>query len=81
VEWLDWSNPWHMRGESLEAYPGIAILERGYINVAIDPGGGGNPYFIPTDEGEDPPLFRCTMMSAMRQTRLCSTGVNWWQVR
>jgi hypothetical protein len=58
VEWLDWSSPHDIRGESVEVYPGIAILERGYINVATDPTGGGNPYFIPTDQGDDPPLFQ-----------------------
>ncbi len=58
IEWLQWSDPANIRSESLECYPGVAILERGYINVASDMTGGGNPYFIPADQGHDPPLFQ-----------------------
>jgi len=58
VSWMEWSNAQHMRAECLEAYPGIAILQRGYVSVALDLDGGGDPYFIPTDQGEDPPLYQ-----------------------
>lgn len=58
VEWVIWANPSDLRSESLEAYPGLAILERGYINVALDATGGGDPYFIPTDQGDNPPLYQ-----------------------
>ena len=58
IEWLKWSDSHNIRVESLESYPGIAILKRGYINVALDTTGGGDPYFIPTDQGDDPPLFQ-----------------------
>ncbi len=53
-----WSTPEQSRSESLEAYPGLAILERGYINVALCAHGSGNPYFIPTDIGDDPPIYQ-----------------------
>ena len=58
VWWMLWSTPEHLRGESLEAYPGLAILERGYINVALCAHGSGDPYFIPTDKGENPPIYQ-----------------------
>jgi hypothetical protein len=57
VAWMQWSDPKNIRSESLECYPGLAILERGWINVASDIG-GSDPYFIPTDRGDDPPVFQ-----------------------
>jgi hypothetical protein len=58
IEWMVWSDASNMRSESIECYPGLAILEHGYVNVASDPGGGGDPYFIAAGEGEDPPLYQ-----------------------
>ena len=34
---ITWSGIKGIRSESLECYPGIAILERGFINVGSDP--------------------------------------------
>lgn len=56
VLWVEVSNAHVILSESLEAYPGVAILPAGYVNF----GGGdgsGDPYFICTGEGEDPPLY------------------------
>ena len=58
TSWMIWSTPKQLRSESLEAYPGLAILERGYINVALCAHGSGDPYFIPTDKGDNPPLYQ-----------------------
>lgn len=58
VSTAGWSSPRHMRGEMFDAYPGEAIRPRGYINVALDENGGGDPYFIPTNRGDNPPLFQ-----------------------
>jgi hypothetical protein len=58
IDWLAWSDPDNIRSESLECYPGLAILEKGWINVASDSMGGGDPYFIPTDQGDDPPVYQ-----------------------
>jgi hypothetical protein len=44
--------------ESLEAYPGLGILPAGYLNFGKDAIGGGDPYFLPIHEGEDPPLYQ-----------------------
>jgi len=43
---LLWNGATGIRSESLECYPGLAILERGYFNCASDPTGGGDPYFV-----------------------------------
>lgn len=58
IAWMEWSDPDNIRSESLECYPGLAILETGWINVASDSMGGGDPYFIPTDRGDNPPVFQ-----------------------
>lgn len=58
MTWMTWSTPAQMRSESLEAYPGLAILQHGYLNVASCAHGSGDPYFIPTNAGDDPPLYR-----------------------
>jgi hypothetical protein len=58
IAWMMWSDANGIRSESLKCYPGMAILEKGWINVASDPMGGGDPYFIPTDKGDDPPVFQ-----------------------
>jgi hypothetical protein len=58
IQWMFLSNPANIRSASLECYPGIALLTRGYINLAGDSSGSGNPYFFPTAEGDDPPVYR-----------------------
>jgi hypothetical protein len=55
IEWADTND---IRSESLECYPGLAILERGFVNIGCDPYGSGDSYFIPTDRGDDPPVFQ-----------------------
>ena len=55
---IEWSDENGIRSESLECYPGLAILERGYVNVGSDPSGSGDPYFIPADQGDDPPVYQ-----------------------
>lgn len=57
IAWMVWSDPDNIRSESLECQPGLTILEKGWINVASD-AGGGDPYFIPTDQGDNPPVFQ-----------------------
>lgn len=57
AEWMIWSAPDDIRGEA-DSSVGAAILERGYINVALSAEGSGDAYFIPTDKGEDPPIYQ-----------------------
>jgi hypothetical protein len=46
-----------MKRESADALPGQAIRRSGYIPVAIDPTGSGNPYFVRFDSA-DPPILQ-----------------------
>lgn len=55
---LEFVCPESMENESIEAYPGCAILELGYICIAEDPTGGGDPYFISISEGDNPPVYQ-----------------------
>lgn len=55
---IEWCGVKGIRSESLDCLPGVAILERGYINVGSDPYGSGDSYFMPTDQGDDPPVFQ-----------------------
>lgn len=58
VAWMEWSDVAGIRSESIECYPGLAILEHGYVNVASDPEGSGDPYFIHASKNDDPPLYQ-----------------------
>ncbi len=57
AEWMIWSAPDDIRSEA-ESSVGSAILERGYINIALSAEASGDAYFIPTDKGEDPPIYQ-----------------------
>lgn len=58
IAWMEWADPDAIRSESLELFPGLAILAKGWINVAGDSMGGGDPYFMPTDKGDNPPVYQ-----------------------
>lgn len=58
LAWIEVSNSDGILWESLEGYPGLAIFPAGYVNFGGDAGGGGDPYFVPVHEGEDPPLYQ-----------------------
>ena len=44
--------------EMEECYPGLAIRDLGYTLFASDPTGSGDPYFIKTAEGDNPPVYK-----------------------
>lgn len=58
VCYLEVSSAKEILSETLEAFPGLTILSAGYVNFGCDAHGGGDPYFIPTNEGMDPPLYQ-----------------------
>jgi hypothetical protein len=58
VRWLELSDARDIRSESVECYPGFAILDRGFISIASCTHGSGDPYFISVDEGDDPPVYQ-----------------------
>jgi hypothetical protein len=57
IAYVEIYQPSHMIDESFEAYPGIPVLERGFVCLEGDPTGSGDPYFINFDS-ENPPLFQ-----------------------
>ena len=57
VLWLWWMDANSIRSEMLEAYPGIPLLQAAYLCVAGCSHGTGDQYFIPTTEGDNPPLY------------------------
>jgi hypothetical protein len=57
ILWLQWSDAEDMRGEMLEAYPGVAIVGSAYVSAAFDLS-GGDPYFFPGNVSGNPPLYR-----------------------
>ena len=55
---LLWNDARGIRSESFDCYPGLAILQRGYINCASDSTGGGDSYFLGPCAGGDPPVYQ-----------------------
>ena len=53
---MQWSNTEQIRSESVDCYLGLAILEKVFINIVLELDQGGDPYFIPTEKGDNPPL-------------------------
>ena len=51
------ANPEAMARESTEFTPGAEILPLGYVCIAADGDGTGDPYFISLDE-DDPPVYQ-----------------------
>jgi hypothetical protein len=58
VSWMEWSDAAGVFSESLDCYPGLAILPAGYVNVASCSTGSGDPYFVCVHDGDDPPLYQ-----------------------
>ncbi len=56
--WLELLSPKDIYWETNEAHPGAAIQALGYFCIGGDASGGGNPYFIPTTQGNNPPVFQ-----------------------
>jgi hypothetical protein len=57
-EWMEINTPQSILNESLDYIPGVYVLEKGYICFAGDSMGGGNPYFIPVNQSDDPPIYQ-----------------------
>jgi hypothetical protein len=75
IAWLQWSDARNIRSESLECYPGRAILHRGYVNVASCSHGSGDSYFISLAEGEDPSLYRVYHDVSDQPDRILAEGL------
>lgn len=55
---IEIAKPEDIFNETNESYPGIAIKPLGYFCFGTDPTGGGDPFFIPNNKGENPPVFQ-----------------------
>ena len=49
IAYVEIYQPRDMVYESFKAFPGISILERGYVCIGGDPIGSGDPYFVHFD--------------------------------
>ena len=58
VSWLLWLGPDAIHTESLELYPGRAVLPHGYLCVGGCAHGSGDQYFLNTGTGDDPALVQ-----------------------
>lgn len=57
IEYVEILEPKHMIEESFEYYPGIPIIEKGYVCIGGDPSGSGDPYFV-NFYTENPPVYQ-----------------------
>jgi hypothetical protein len=48
TSWLEWLDPGSIHSESLELYPGIAVLQHGFLCVGGCSHGTGDQYFLKT---------------------------------
>lgn len=58
ISWVLWLGPDAVSAESLELFPGTAVLPRGYLCVGGCAHGSGDQYFLNTSVGDDPPLVQ-----------------------
>lgn len=56
VEWIEWLSPEGSRFESVELYPGTALLPHGFLCLARESVSGGDQYFVSLEDGDDPSL-------------------------
>jgi hypothetical protein len=55
---IEIANLQNIYSETEECHPGLAIKELGYACLAIDPTGGGDPYFMRVVEGDNPSVYQ-----------------------
>jgi len=73
VQYIEILAPKDMIDESYNAYPGIPILNKGYICIGIDPSGSGDPYFINFNNPEYP-VFQIYHDSGDQPEEILSRG-------
>ncbi|WP_419180551.1 SMI1/KNR4 family protein [Bacillus salipaludis] len=47
-----------MISEATKLYPGITLLDKGYLCIGYDALGTGDQIYISLDEGENPPVYQ-----------------------
>ena len=67
---MKWLSPSQMISETVEAYPGIAAADSGYLPIGMCLEGSGDPYFLKTTTGDDPLLVRVPHEAVDAERRL-----------
>ena len=76
INWLLWLGPDAISTESLELYPGSAVLRHGYLCVGGCAHGSGDQYFLNTGAGDDdPPLVQVYHDLGTDAERILADGV------
>jgi hypothetical protein len=75
ISWLEWLGPDSIASESLELYPGIAVLGYGYLCVGRCAHGTGDQYFLKTSAGDDPPLVQIAHDAGVDADVILQNGV------
>ena len=75
ISWLLWLEPDAISTESLELYPGSALLEHGYLCVGGCAHGTGDQYFLNTGAGDDPPLVQIYHDIGTEPERILADGL------
>jgi hypothetical protein len=75
ISWLLWLGPDAISTESLELYPGSAVLRHGYLCVGGCAHGSGDQYFLDTGAGDDPPLVQIYHDLGTEAERILADGV------
>ncbi|MBI6873440.1 SMI1/KNR4 family protein [Clostridium aciditolerans] len=58
ISYLTWAEPDTIKEECIDAVPGCAVFDKGYICIASCSHSSGDPFFISIDEGYNPPVYR-----------------------
>ena len=76
INWLLWLGPDAITTESLELYPGSAVLRHGYLCVGGCAHGSGDQYFLNIGAGDDdPPLVQIYHDIGTEGERILADGV------
>ena len=75
ISWLLWLGPDAISTESLELFPGSAVLRHGYLCVGGCAHGSGDQYFLNTGAGDDPPLVQIYHDIGAEAERILADGV------
>ncbi|WP_180242444.1 SMI1/KNR4 family protein [Bacillus sp. AFS029533] len=59
--------------ESTELYPGITLLDKGYLCIGYDALGTGDQIYISLEEGENPPVYQIYHDVSEQQEEILST--------
>ena len=76
ISWLLWLGPDAISTESVELYPGSAVLRHGFLCVGGCAHGSGDQYFLNTGAGDDdPPLVQIYHDIGTEAERILADGV------